>query len=140
VLFIYLCTVKVVALTQMINFKKYWLAILPVLLLSCRDPKAPKDLIDKKTMVNILTDVQISESKITRLSIPSFDSSVVVFNYLQQKIFEKYKVDSAAYANSYAYYAGVPEVFAKMFEQVQINLEELEKQSLEPKPETTTEL
>lgn len=127
----YLCEVKVAALTQMINFKNCWLLIITTLSLSCGDANAPEDLIERSKMVQVLTDIQITEAKLSRLSVRSFDSTVVAFNYLQAQIFDQYEVDSAAYIHSYEYYAGRPELFAEMFEQVEDNIAKLENEERE---------
>lgn len=74
-------------------------------------------------MAEILADIHIAESKVSKMNFRSMDSSVVVFNKLQQDIWAKYEVDSASYNKSYAYYAANPEAMSSLYEIVTQKLE-----------------
>ncbi len=113
----------------MINPGKFLILLTAVCITACRKPGAPDKLIDKSTMIEILTEIQVTEARLSRLNVRSFDSTVVAFNYLQAEIFRKYKVDSLAYVQSYKYYASQPEVFAQMFGKVEEEIVEMESKS-----------
>lgn len=74
-------------------------------------------------MAAILTDIHLAESRITKMNLRSMDSSVVVFNKLQQDIWDKHDTDSSHYRKSYSYYASHPEELGEVYELVTKNLE-----------------
>ncbi len=115
----------------MINLKRALLFLTGTVLTGCTDKNAPDNLISKSEMIEILTEIQVTEARLSRLNVRSFDSTVVAFNYLQSQIFEKHGVDSMAYVNSYTYYASRPDQFAEMFGKVEENIQELETKSNE---------
>ena len=87
----------------------------------------PKNLISESEMIQILTEVQIAEAKIGKLSLLSVDSSNLAYQKLESTIFKKYKTDSAAYKRSFNFYAIQPEIWAKIYEGVVKNLEVRDK-------------
>ncbi len=95
-----------------------------LIFLSCNgNSKPPKDILGREKMAEILADIHIAESKVSKMNFRSMDSSVVVFNKLQQDIWAKYEVDSASYNKSYAYYAANPEAMSSLYEIVTQKLE-----------------
>ena len=85
--------------------------------LSCTSSsKSPEDLMSKETMAAILTDIHLAEARITKMNLRSMDSSVVIFNKLQQDIWDKHNTDSSYYRKSYAYYASNPEKLSEVYE------------------------
>lgn len=80
--------------------------LIPLLfLISCGEPdNQPKGLLSKEQMVNILTDIHIAEARANRSQLRSFDSIQVYYKVLENDVFKKHKVDSAAYKRSYQYY------------------------------------
>ncbi len=95
-----------------------------LIFLSCNgNSKPPDDILDREKMAEILTDIHLAESRVSKMDLRSMDSSVVVFNKLQQDIWAKYEVDSALYNKSYAYYASNPEAMSSLYEIVTKKLE-----------------
>lgn len=105
--------------------------ILTSILISCGKQDAPENLIEEAKMVDILTEVQLAESEVSRLSLQSYDSAVVAFEYLKAEILEKYNVDSLAYINSYEYYGQHPREFSLIFQDVEAKLKEMESEESE---------
>ncbi|WP_055146227.1 DUF4296 domain-containing protein [Jiulongibacter sediminis] len=109
------------------KFKTYYFLI-TLLFASCGKPDAPDNLIDESTMVNILTELQLAESEVGRLSLQSYDSAVVAFQFSKAETLKKYGVDSLAYITSYNYYGEHPREFSFIFQDVEARLKELEDQ------------
>lgn len=98
-------------------------------LLACgNEEKPPGDLIPEDKMVKILADIHVAEAQVTNLQLRSLDSSVAVYGDLQQKIWKKYDVDTSIYRKSYAYYTSHPAFLAEIYDKVEKNLENREKQ------------
>ncbi|MCK8491431.1 DUF4296 domain-containing protein [Spirosoma sp. RP8] len=94
------------------------------LLQGCQPPedKRPDNLIPEERMVAILTEVHILEARVGRMGLRSTDSSNVAYHHLEKQIFRKFKVDTAAYSKSYAYYAAHPRAMETIYQQVVDNL------------------
>lgn len=93
-------------------------------LLSCvSNQEAPEDILEKDKLAEILTDIHLAEARVAKMNLGSMDSSVVVFNKLQQDIWVKHSVDSALYKKSYAFYASNPELMTKLYETVKEKLQ-----------------
>lgn len=109
--------------------KKYIsLFVLFILLLSCNKDlvEKPDNLIDKKTMKNVLYDV-------TLLDAIKYQNSEVLFkNGINPKtyIFKKYKIDSLQFAKSNAYYVADYREYKKMIEEVNERFKK-EKEAIE---------
>ena len=78
----------------------------------------PKNLIPPQTMVLILRDVHRGEQQVSQLGLRSQDSSLVVFQNLERRIYKKYGFDTAAYRLSYMHYAARPEEFKRIYQAV----------------------
>lgn len=78
----------------------------------------PKNLIPPETMVLILRDVHRGEQQVSQLGLRAQDSSLVVFQALEQRIYQKYGFDSTAYRLSYMHYAARPEEFKRIYQAV----------------------
>ena len=76
-----------------------------VFLNSCSDSKsdAPENLLTQIKMVEILTYIHIAEAKISNKQFQG-DSSLMMFQKLQNEIFVKNKVKKEDYDKSYQYY------------------------------------
>lgn len=99
-------------------------------LLSCvGNPKPPNDILSKEKIAEMLVDIHLAEARVSKMNLGSMDSSVVVFNKLQQEIWAKHEVDSALYKKSYAYYASNPEEMGSVYEIVTQNLEKTDTTS-----------
>ena len=95
------------------------------LIMACTSPedKAPDGLIPEDQMVNILTEVHIAEARVSRLSLTSIDSSNIAYKHLENQIFRKFGVDTAAYRKSYIFYSSHPQDMEAIYKQVTENLE-----------------
>lgn len=78
-------------------------------------------------MADILSDIHIAEARITSMQLRSLDSSVIVYGELQRQIWEKHKVDTLLYKESYSFYTSHPGYLTAIYEQVEKKLEEKEK-------------
>jgi hypothetical protein len=99
--------------------KKIFFLLIIILLTQCSSsPSIPKGIIETETMAQILADIHLTESKLSKVSFQSYDSSKVAFRELERRIFEKYKVDSLTYKKSYDFYANHPEYMVQVYEKV----------------------
>lgn len=80
--------------------------------------KPPANLIAEDKMVDILTDIHLAESRVSKLSLGSPDSSAIVYKRLERDIFKKYKVDTSTYNTSYMYYSSRPKLLEEIYQQV----------------------
>lgn len=98
--------------------------MLGLVILSCsKKVEIPNDVMDKEKMAAILTEIHLAEARVAKFNLRSMDSSVVVFNKLQQEIWKKYETDSSYYKKSYAFYATHPEILNEVYQIVKENLE-----------------
>ena len=107
--------------TALNNFKIIILVCL-TMLLSCQsndlsDDVAPADLIPEKKMVDLLIDIHITESA---LSLKNFnrDSSLSLYAYYKNDIYQKYQITDKQFKESYDYYARHSKVFDHIYEVV----------------------
>ncbi len=87
----------------------------------------PDDLIDADQMADILTEVHLAEAQVGRYTLSSADSSSMMFNRLNEKIMNKFEVDTSSYRRSYIYYSANPDQFEKIYKNVTGQLQELTK-------------
>src|SRR4051812_3512355 len=80
-----------------------------LLLFSCGEKKntIPAGILSKEDMVKTLAEVYIAEEKVNRLALPR-DSAEAVFEYLQEKVFNKTGVVDSVFKQSYNYYMDHP--------------------------------
>jgi hypothetical protein len=78
-------------------------------------------------MAAILTEVHLSEARISKLAIGSADTSALLFKRLQSNTLKKFDVDTASYTKSFVYYSSRPDKLAKIYEQVIEKLKAIEK-------------
>lgn len=108
--------------------KLIFLFVLTVLLLGCNKDlvEKPDNLIDKKTMQDILYDVIILDAVKYQNSNTLFNNGINPKTY----IFKKYKIDSIQFAKSSGYYASDYREYKKMFEEVNNRLKK-DKEAIE---------
>lgn len=94
--------------------------------------RRPDNLLPADQMVDILTEVHIAESRVSKLGLTAADSSALIYRHLEQKIYRKLKVDTAAYRQSYNYYASDPTQLEAIYKEVVKKLQ----QRLEPPKKT----
>ena len=87
----------------------------------------PAGTISETKMSEILTEIHISEARITKLQLKSIDSSIILFNKIKSDIWKRHKVDSLSYRTSYEYYVTHPEQMKAIYSKVTKNLEKREK-------------
>ncbi len=116
----------------MLNFsnKKIWILCLLASFFSCNDEmnKVPEKLIDPDKMAKVITELQFTEAKVSRLGLISYDSSKVAYDFLENKIFEKMGIDSTSYWLSYDYYATDGEKMIEILEKVKATVEKMEEE------------
>jgi hypothetical protein len=113
-----------------INFR-YGAILFLVLLLQLsgctKEEKPPKNTMSEEQMAAILTDIHLAEARVNRLQLRSLDSSLMIFQKLKEDIWKKYKVDTLAYRESYAYYMTHPQFMTRIYEKVNKKIEIREK-------------
>ncbi len=111
------------------------LLLISWLITACTAPenKPPDNLIDETRMADILTEVHMAETRISRLSLRSVDSSNIAYKHLESQIFKKFGVDTATYRTSYIFYSSHPADMEIIYQQV---TEKLKKKiaAKSPKP------
>ncbi|SFD10564.1 DUF4296 domain-containing protein [Spirosoma endophyticum] len=90
------------------------------LMAACTAPEdeRPDNLIAQDKMIDILTEVHIAESQVSRLSLGSLDSSNIAYKHLENQIFRKFAVDTAMYRKSYIFYSSHPSDMEAIYKQV----------------------
>ena len=96
----------------------------------------PKDLIGKSDMINILTDLYISQQGLQMYPIQNEDQSLVLAKDAVD-ILNAYDVSINTFQESYKYYMMQPEKMKKMLDEVKNNLED--KLSKEEKERQNTQ-
>lgn len=106
--------------------------LLPLLifLASCDSEDSPPDnVLPSEQMVAILSDIHIAESRILQMHLKSMDSSVVMYDYFQNKLYKKHHTDSTQYKNSYDYYASDPKKLEAIYDKVAKKIEARQKKN-----------
>jgi Domain of unknown function (DUF4296) len=111
--------------------QQYWgiVIIFCSVLLACNIGSKPNDLLPPQTMIAILEDIHLIEAKVTKHSLASTDSSNMLYNAWERKIFQKHQIDTAVYHRSYRYYIEHTDEFTEIYQQIIKNLEAREKAS-----------
>ena len=91
-------------------------ALLFVLLacLSCKNQKTPEDILSHEEMVQTMSELYITEEKVNRLGV-NHDSAVKVFNYFDDKVFEKLGTTDSTFKRSMTYYMERPQELEKIY-------------------------
>lgn len=89
--------------------------------------KKPSDLIEEGKMIKILADIHLAEGRVSKLNLQSNDSSQMIYQVLEKRIFKKYQIDTTAYRQSYRYYLSQPDDFNEIYKKVVKDLEAREK-------------
>lgn len=94
-------------------------ALLVVFLVACTQAvEVPEGTIPEEKMGQIMTDIHLVEARVSRLSMASVDSTTLVSERLKKDVFKKYKIDTAAYNQSYRFYSTHPEYLERIYEKV----------------------
>lgn len=78
----------------------------------------PDNLIPPDKMADVLSEIHMAESRVSRLNLRSIDSSNIVYQRLESQLFKKLSVDTAAYRASFAYYSAHPAELEGVYKQV----------------------
>jgi protein-disulfide isomerase len=109
---------------------KFISILLIITLVSCSEKaiEKPKNLIEKATMENILYDLALLQA------IKRHDYKILPNNSVDPKkyIFQKYKIDSAQFAQSNKYYSSEIDEYKKMYDRI-IEKAEAEKKAIDLK-------
>jgi purine-nucleoside phosphorylase len=84
--------------------------------ISACQSKSQKTDIDKETMSKIIAELQITENKVNRLAFNQGDSAKIAYSYLANKVFAKYKTDSAKFAKNFDLFADDKNQMLKIYE------------------------
>lgn len=82
-----------------------------------KDEKVPSNILPRQKMVSILTDIHELEAKINMLRL-EHDSSKLLFNEHQARIFEQHNVSDSLYIKSFDYYMNRVDLMNKIYEAV----------------------
>ncbi|GAB4007897.1 DUF4296 domain-containing protein [Spirosoma sp. KCTC 42546] len=95
------------------------------LVVACTAPEdeKPDGLIATDKMADILTEVHMTEARISRLGLASIDSSNIAYKHLEANIFKKFGVDTATYRTSYIFYSSHPQDMELIYKRVTDNLQ-----------------
>jgi hypothetical protein len=77
------------------------------ILFSCAGEKKSSGILTHDQMVEVLTDIYVAEQKTSKLSLGT-DSSLVVFERLKGKVFQKTGISDSIFKKSYEYYVDRP--------------------------------
>jgi hypothetical protein len=76
-----------------------------LLLSACiQEEQAPRSVLPKEKMVDILVDIHIAEARANRIQLRSYDSIQAYYKKLETDVYKKHQVDSAIYNKSFRYY------------------------------------
>ncbi|MFN8354046.1 MAG: DUF4296 domain-containing protein [Spirosomataceae bacterium] len=108
-----------------------WMACLCLGLLACHSTnpsimEKPDDLIPNDTMAMMLRDIHLIEARINKMNIAAQDSTKLIYQAMEKRLFLKYHTDSTRYRSSYRYYISEPERFGELYKKV---VEDLEKRN-----------
>ncbi len=115
------------------SFKNLAKVFILALFFGCSEEmnEKPDNLIPESKMAAIVTDIMVTEAKVSRLGFKSFDSSKVAYDFLEREIFKKYAVDSAQYNQSYNYYNTDGKGMLRILDIAKQNAEKLKETSIE---------
>lgn len=118
-----------IVLPRVVVLRPFLLLVGLALCLSACDSeeKPPADLLSEEKMAAILADIHVAEARVTNMQLRSLDSSVLVFEQLQQQIWKKHQVDTSLYHKSYTFYTTHPAYLTEIYDKVEKKLEVREK-------------
>ena len=106
-----------------------FLLLVLVLFLSNCKPKEisvdePDRLIPQDTMAMILRDIHFAEARVNKLNVSATDSTRLIFEVAEKKIYQKYHIDTTVYRQNYRYYVTDPERFGELYKKVVKDIED----------------
>lgn len=115
---------------QIFNMRRFIFLLFPFFL-SCSDEKTI-NLVPEEKMAAVLLDIHLLEGKVNEMHLGSVDSSLVVYNYLEKKIFKKHQIDSAAFNQCLAAYLREPKQFKRLYQKVTNQINSLDPSKVKP--------
>ncbi len=109
--------------------------LLCCLLLSCLScgpskPEKPENVLTEQEMVELLQEIYLTESKISKLSLP-FDSSKGLYNLVEDELFRRHDITDSVYEQSMNWYYDHPEELMRVYEKLVDTLMVIEKRHQE---------
>ncbi len=97
---------------------------------SCEKPvvEKPKDLVSKDKMIDMLTDIHISESMYQTRRYTSQDMRKITEADLYYSILKKYDVADSTFERSLIYYSSLPKEYERIYSRVLNKLNEMEQE------------
>lgn len=114
-------------------FLRWFLLLSGLFVSACGAPDEdrPDNLLDEDRMVDILIDVHLAETRVSRMGLSSSDSANVVYKRLENQLFKKHGVDTTTYQKSYIYYSSHPREMEVIYKRI---VAKLQKQLETKKP------
>ncbi len=84
------------------------------LLTSCGGDERPKGVLSEKQMVNVMTELYLSEEKVNKLAIP-YDSIKELFPLFSERAFRKAGVSDTVFRKSLDYYMSQPQKLENIY-------------------------
>jgi hypothetical protein len=95
--------------------KKYSIFFVLIIFFSCQKAaEKPENILSHDQMVAVLAEVYIAEEKISHMGLTA-DSSLVVFNRVQGRIFEATGVADSVFKKSFDYYMTRPKELERIY-------------------------
>lgn len=86
-----------------------------LLAVSCRSgDKVPEGIYTKQQVADFLMDLYLLEARIKELRL-SYDSSKMIFELYEPKIFEQHQFDDSIYRMSFQYYLNDPKALSDIY-------------------------
>ena len=79
-----------------------------IMVVSCGKEERPADILTPDQMVENLIEIYITEAKLGRVPGANRDSTKQIFDYLDEKMFEKMGITDTLFQKSYNYYFDRP--------------------------------
>lgn len=87
-----------------------------LIFISCNQEEIPKGIIEKQKMINVMVDMQITDSYLNQVI--NRDTMMMEAHTRYNYIFKKFGIDSDQFSRSLLYYSKKPDEFNKMFDGV----------------------
>lgn len=84
------------------------------LLTGCGGDERPKGVLSEKQMVNVMTELYLSEEKVNKLAIP-YDSIKELFPMFSERAFRKAGVSDTVFRKSLDYYMSQPQKMENIY-------------------------
>lgn len=90
-------------------------------LCACKGEKTPPDIIDRKVMVNLLTEVHTIDGRM--YSVKQEPDSLYKYGYGKYSaLFKRYRIDTGQFRKSMVYYAQQPDELQVIYQEVLDNM------------------